>query len=267
MYKYLNRLLNSKTYNNLNKFFSRKIFKIFKIFFVETELSELPKNNHPLTVDYEDELIKYDKYNKHSIAPYTSLPNILDEVKKYSSNKMEIKFYDFGGNSLELYAYLNKNLKKLIYYYNDQKELRGIIEKIIKVKNLKNITVDHNLDNSIDDIDFVYFGSVIQYIKKYKDILSHFGKGKTSFLIIAQTPFFFNEDLKNDIIMKQVNIHPVINHLYAINFYEFIAFMKKEKFILVEKRINRVVKFINFKNFSKKFKKIDLYDLIFKYEN
>ena len=41
--------------NNLmrdgKKSVARKIFKIFKIFFVETKLKELPENNHPTQID------------------------------------------------------------------------------------------------------------------------------------------------------------------------------------------------------------------------
>ncbi len=268
MYKYLNSLLDSKIYDNFNRFISRKFFKIFKIFFVETKLSKLPENNHPLDINYENELNRFIKYNNNDMVPYTSLPNIINKINIYSSNQNEIKFYDFGGNNLELYAYLNKNLKKkLFYYYHDQEQFNRIVEKIASNRNLKNIKIDNVLDKTITNIDIVYFGSVIQYLQNYKNILSHFGKGRAKYLIISQTPFFFNEQIRNDLIMKQLNLHPIINYLYAINFYEFVNFMNKENFILLEKSTNRVVKFINFKNFSKKFKKIDLYDLIFKYEN
>ena len=170
MYKYLNNLLNTKIYDNVNRFISRKFFKIFKIFFVETELSKLPENNHPLDINYENELNRFIKYNDNNMVPYTSLPNILNKVNIYSPDQSEIKFYDFGGNNLELYAYLNKNLKKkLFYYYHDQKQFNKIIEKIVDDKNLKNIKVDNELDKTIKNIDIVYFGSVIQYLQNYKD--------------------------------------------------------------------------------------------------
>ena len=51
MYVFLNKFLRSKYFDSLPKFFARKIFKMFKIFFVETELKSLPQNNHPTTVD------------------------------------------------------------------------------------------------------------------------------------------------------------------------------------------------------------------------
>ena len=44
---FLNYFLNSNSFDNLSKFFARKFFKIFKFFFVETTLLELPEANYP----------------------------------------------------------------------------------------------------------------------------------------------------------------------------------------------------------------------------
>ena len=51
MYSLLNNFLNSNSFDKLPKFVARKIFKIFKIFFVETNLKSLPINNHPTKID------------------------------------------------------------------------------------------------------------------------------------------------------------------------------------------------------------------------
>ena len=65
--------------------------------------------------------------------------------------------------------------------------------------------------------------------------------------------------------MKQINMHPNINYLYLFNFDYFVEFMNKNNYQLVEKNTNRVTKFLNFKNFNKKkYKNIDMYDLLFK---
>ena len=40
--------------------------------------------------------------------------------------------------------------------------------------------------------------------------------------------------------------------------------MKKNNFILVDSNLNRVTKFLNFKNFKNEYKDIDMYDLLFK---
>ena len=51
MYFILNKFLNSKYFDKLPKLLARKLFKIFKIFFVETNLERLPVNNHPTKID------------------------------------------------------------------------------------------------------------------------------------------------------------------------------------------------------------------------
>ena len=56
MYKFLNFFFKSKFYDRLPKFFSKKLFKLFKIFFVETPLKKLPDNNHPSEIYYGEQL-------------------------------------------------------------------------------------------------------------------------------------------------------------------------------------------------------------------
>ena len=48
-----------------------------------------------------------------------------------------------------------------------------------------------------------------------------------------------------------------------INFEKFLKFMNDNNFELIDKNLNRVTKFLNFKNFKKDFINIDMYDLLF----
>ena len=117
------------------------------------------------------------------------------------------------------------------------------------------------------DLDILYFGSTLQYIKNYKEELIKFFS-KSKYILISQTPFFQNDKLKEKIILKQTNMHPEINFLYLFNINYFIRFMEKNSYELVEKNINKVTKFLNFKNFDrKKYKDINMYDLLFKQKN
>ena len=60
-------------------------------------------------------------------------------------------------------------------------------------------------------------------------------------------------------------MHPLINYLYLFNLDSFTKFMDENNYELVEKNINKVTKFLNFKNFDKqKYKNINMYDLLFK---
>ena len=76
----LNIFLKSKYFDNLNTFVAKKIFKIFKIFFVETKLKKLPDNNYP-TVNIKSELEKSKLDNKNNLKPYMTyvhLPDLLE---------------------------------------------------------------------------------------------------------------------------------------------------------------------------------------------
>ena len=53
-------------------------------------------------------------------------------------------------------------------------------------------------------------------------------------------------------------MHPNINYLYLFNFDNFINFMDENGYVLVEKNINKVTKFLNFKNFNRKKYKISI---------
>ena len=63
--KFLNFFFLSKIFERLNKFLAKKIFKLFKVFFVETNLSKLPITNYPLN-NLEEELLHSKKFSKNN---------------------------------------------------------------------------------------------------------------------------------------------------------------------------------------------------------
>ena len=263
MKKLVSFFLRLSIYNNVHKLLGPRIFKLFKIFFVETNFKKLPILNHPLEIDYKEELKKYDLVKKTNLRPFLSYSHILDIIKLSGHfKKREIKFLDFGAGNLELFAYLSKNISKFKYFYHDQNEYNLLIEKIKKDKNIKNLEVIRGFKNKSLNFDFVYFGGSLQYINDYKSSLNKIFK-KTKFIIISQTPFYFNKNIQHDIILKQLNLSYALNYLYLINYQKFKNFLQKNKFNLISMTHNRVIKFINFKNLKKKYKNIDMYDLIF----
>ena len=59
----------------------------------------------------------------------------------------------------------------MIYYYHDQKKNNLEIQEYIDKKKFKDIYVYENIKNEKSiEFDFVYFGSVIQYLEDYKEI-------------------------------------------------------------------------------------------------
>ena len=240
-------------------FVTKKIIKLSKIFFLETNFKKLPVNNHPL-----NNLIKIkDKYN--NIRPFISYTHLPDLLAVYIQERKKLVFYDYGAGNLDLYFYLKKKLNKFIYFFHDQEILNKYIKAIKIKKKLKNLKI--NNFSKIKKIDFAYFGSSIQYLEDYQKKIKPFFK-KSKYIIISASPFFENYKYKQsqkNIVMKQLNLFPIINYLYGINYIDFTNFMKKNNYSLLEKNINRVSKNVNFKNFKNKFKTVDMLDLIFVY--
>jgi hypothetical protein len=262
MINFLNYILNSNYFDKINPFFARKIFKIFKIFFVETKLNALPKNNYKIIE--KNILSDFEKgklYENNKNKPYMSYSHLLDLVS-VMIGKDTFNFYDYGASNLNLYFYLRKNVKNLNYFFYDLKKIRDLLKIYKDNQELGNLQISDN--KSFDNYDLVYFGSSLQYLHNYKEEILKF-KNNTSYLLISQTPFFENIHSNNEnIILKQVNMHPNINYLYSINFTYFIEFMKKNNFRLIDKNLNRVTKFLNFKNFKNNYKNMDMFDLLFK---
>lgn len=257
----LNTFLKSKYFDNLNTFLAKKIFKIFKIFFVETNLQKLPDINYPLmNIKFELEKSKLD--NKNNLRPYIIYAHLPDLLGVLTDKNEEVNFVDVGAGNLNLYFYIKKNFQNINYFFRDQKEVETCVKDFIENERLKNISV---VDvETIKFINIAYFGSSLQYIKDYKRELKNLFK-KTNYILISQSPFFSNKKNQENIIAKQLNMHPNINYLYMFNYEKFLNFMTENNYNLVEKNINNVTKFLNFRNFSKNFyADINMYDLLFK---
>tara|TARA_B100002051_G_C16602526_1_gene568818 strand:- start:95 stop:895 length:801 start_codon:yes stop_codon:yes gene_type:complete len=260
----LNSFFNSKLFDNLHKFLAKKIFKFTKYFFVETKFKNLPILNYPLNEKHfdfpgENSALTNDK----PYLSYSHLPDLLSIIYK-ENNK--ISFLDYGAANLNLYYYLDKKFENFKYYFVDQEIIKEKVDEIIQEKKFNNIFLKE-IEHINEKLDMVYFGSSLQYLENYKNCLIKCCK-KTRYILISQLPVFFNSNLSDTIVMKQLNMHPEINYLYLFNFEPLVTFLNKNNYNLVEKNINKVTKFLNFKNFDKnKYKDINMYDLLFEYKH
>lgn len=264
MYKYLNLLLSSKLYDKFPIFVARKIFKIFKIFFVETKLETLPKNNHPTKLNKEDQIKILNNSNDVFYKPFNTCSYLLELLTLYQTTKTNLKILDFGSNNIDNYVYLNRYLNNWKYHYHDLEQYNQIISELVREKKLKNIKVVNKLSEINEQLDFGLFGSSIHYINDYKNIINFFSKNKTKYLIFSHTPFYTSDKHDKDIVLKQLNIFPIINYAYLINYNNFIKFMEENNYKLIAQNKNNFIKFLNFKNF-KDFMSINFLDLIFVY--
>ena len=265
MYKFLNKFLNSNNFDKLPKIVARKIFKIFKIFFVETNLKSLPLNNHPTKIDINQSLILKNKDDMF-YKPFSTCFYLLELLALYRSINKEIKILDFGANNIDNYIYLNRFLKEFKYYYHDLPEYNEFVDKFIKKNQLSNIKVIKEILNLEEELDFVFFGSSIHYVNNYKEIIRKISKINSKYLIFSHTPFYSSAKNDKDIVMKQVNIHPTINYAYLIEYKNFIKFMEKNNYELISQNKNNLIKHLNFKNFEN-FSFISFLDLFFKRKN
>ncbi len=256
----LNSFLRSSIFNNFNNFFIRKLFKIFKFFFVETNLEVLPEKNYPVKIIDTDFRNAKDFLHNNS-KPYISYSHLSDLILILSKDKNEFNFFDFGAGDLKLFYYLKRKFKALNYYFKDQELVEKEVGFHIESEKVERLFLIN--ENKVSKIDLLYFGSSLQYVNDYKKILSAFFK-KSNYILISQTPFFDNPLLDDEIVLKQLNMHPNINYLYMFNFEKFADFMNKNDFFLTERNVNKVTKFLNFKNFDKnKYKNLNMYDLLF----
>ena len=262
MYNFLNTFLGSNLYNKIPKNLARKIFKIFKIFFVETKLKKLPENNHPTEIEKKQQINIINNSSNQFYKPFSTCSYLLEILAIYESLNKKINLLDFGANNIDNYIYLNKYIKNLKYSYHDMPNYNHIIDELISEQRLKNIKVVHDLKKIQETYDFTFFGSSIHYINNYKEILKKFIFKRTKYILISHTPFFKSNHKKRDIVMKQVNIFPIINYAYLLNYDNFILFMKQNDFELISQNKNNFIKFLNFKNF-KNFNFIEFLDLIF----
>ena len=159
MYKILDKFLGSKYFDILPRFLSRKIFKIFKIFFVETNLKNLPNSNHPTKIDKKNQ-IEIIKNNINPLyRPFSTCAYLLELLTLYQSiNTNKIKFLDFGANNLDNYIYLNRYLKNWEYIYHDLSTYNEFVIEFIKEKKLNNISVLENINLIEKELDFVFLG-------------------------------------------------------------------------------------------------------------
>lgn len=265
MYKIINIFLASKYFDMLPKFLARKIFKIFKIFFVKTNLLNLPKNNHPTNFSKKEQMAIINESDNKFYRPFNTCSFLLETLTIYKSHKNTLRLFDFGANNIDNYIYLNRYLDNWEYVYYDQNQYNSIIEEVINENKLNNIKVAKSLTLGEKPFDFAIFGSAIHYIENYQNIIKNFITNKTQYLIFSHTPFYISEKNDKDIVLKQVNIHPTINYAYLIHYDNFIKFMQKNNYKLISQNKNNFIKFLNFKNFDNDFKFINFLDLTFSY--
>lgn len=233
----------------------RKISRIFKIYFVITKYEVLPKNNHPLT--NLENIFKQQYLNFNNKKKLFNRDIFLHLKKNFKYNN-KIKFLDYGGENIDLYMFLKNKFPKIYITVINQSSLNFHLKKFLKKKKLRNINVLSNKSKLKNmKFDYVNFGSSLQYIQNYENLLKTLLSKNIKFCNVAATSFFNDKSLSKIFVVKQVNLLPTIMYCYFFNFYNFRLFFKKFGYEIKQQKVNSFKK-IKFKNFNTEVKHLDI---------
>ena len=251
----INNILNIRSNNFLWLYLIKKLSRLNKIYFVPTNKLRLPKNNHPLgnlKIFFEDQLYNYNKNNfKFNLDLYKVL-------KKCYKNNSKIRLLDYGGENLDLYLYLKKKFSNIKIVIINQSQTNKILKKIISKRKIKNLSVANNINQlNLKSFNFINFGSSLQYIDNYENILFNLLKKFKGFFYLSATSFYFKDFQKKNIVVKQVNLLPSILYCYIFNYEILKNLFYKHKFFIIFKRNNSYKK-VNFRNFKMKVKYLNI---------
>jgi len=229
----INKIYNLPFSQYLSGFFKKRLLKNNKVTFIPTKLQKLPLNNHPIQnsiILQEDIIETYNKTNKLSFNTFSELRLLLK--KKYKPDS-SFNFLDFGGDKLDFYLDICKEFKNINYFLINLPDVNTIIKTIKNKYNYENLTILNNVDEvKKNKYDFVYFGSTLQYLNNYNDLLLDILPITKKYIMFSATHFFSGNNSIADIVVKQLNFLPKLYYLYFINLDIFLNQFKKNNFYI-----------------------------------
>lgn len=220
--KIINSLFKSKFFSFMPKRIVKRLIKKNKIFFIQTYMKSLPANNYPFLLSLEDLNEKKNIYLKNEFKLPTNEFSYLSLILKLIFHKKEkFHFLDFGAQYIDNYFFLKNKNKNIEYFYHDLIENNKIVEEFTNFNNLKNIKVIHSLENvKKKEYDFIYFGSVIQYVNQFEKLLLEILSKKPKFIYFSGLNIY-KKNSNNFIVCKQFNVFPQVNYCYFFKFDYF----------------------------------------------
>ena len=258
-------LKSNNTFTILPNKVIRKIIKKFRIYFIRINDDNLKKKNYPLDIKYSELNEIYKKYQQNNgFYPLSSYQNLEKLLLNIFKNKEKINFIDFGGQYIDNFYRIKKIFNKVNYFYIEQKNNNKVVKNFAIKNKFTNFSVIDNIkDIKNIKIDFINFGSVIQYIPFFDKFLLDLDKINIKYIFFSGTNFFSGKE--NYFICKQLNVFPQINYCYFFNLSYFKKIIKKKGYTLIFSKKNKLSKEINYSNIlSKEIKTIGYKDLLFK---
>ena len=232
--KIVNSLFKSKFLNFIPKRVIKRLIKKNKIFFTQTSLKSLPSNNYPFLLSLEDLDKKKKIYSNNDLkVPTNEFPYLSLILKLIFYEREKFKFLDFGAQYIDNYFFLKNKNRNIEYFYHDLIENNKIVQEFINLNNLENIEVVHTLEDiNKKEYDFIYFGSVIQYVNEFEKFLQEMIKKKPKYIYFSGLNVYqkFTHDF---IICKQFNVFPQINYCYFFKFDYLINLISSKNYDLL----------------------------------
>ena len=266
--KYLiaNRLYSLNIAKIVPGFLRKILIKKENICFIPTKLNKLPINNHPVftNIDQQKNIIEKFNTNKEEVS-FKTYPNLINLLKKKYKNDQIFNFLDFGGEFIDQYLVLKKNFINIKYFVFNQKKINEDFLEIVKIYNYKDIFVLKSLEEVIkNNYDFINFGSVLQYVDNYNDLLNKLISCSEEYILVSGTHFYKSHNEKPDFVVMQMNLWPEKLFLYFFNFENFKKKFSKKSFEIEFEKKN-LTHNINYDNFETlNVKNIQYTDILFK---
>tara|TARA_Y100000590_G_C15688621_1_gene1002581 strand:+ start:196 stop:1038 length:843 start_codon:yes stop_codon:yes gene_type:complete len=239
--------------------------KILKFYFLHCKEKNLPSLNYVNegNDEYQNNLIKkfIKTQKRHS---FVTSPNLIQLLLTKFKNSDEFSFLDFGGENIDFYLEINKNFKNVKYFLFNLDSINETFKRIKNKFNFNNLIVINNLEEIYNNrFTFVNFGSSIQYIDKYEEVLDKI-TDNSKFIYFSATHLYnsSNKIYSHKIVVKQVNDYPKIHYLYFFNDERFYEIFKKKNFQLIFEKNNPTDQ-VNYDNFKNELNNIRYCDFLF----
>tara|TARA_B110000503_G_scaffold132882_1_gene209443 strand:- start:1018 stop:1713 length:696 start_codon:yes stop_codon:yes gene_type:complete len=229
---------------------------------VPTKLFNLPKNFYPVTTNLRSQIDFIFQFNKKKKLINETTKKNLDKFLLNLYKKYPFSFLDVGGDNIDLYLFLSNKLNIKKYFILNFPTIISIFNKIKSQFDYEKFYPIKKI-NSLKKVDFVYFGSCIQYFKNYKYFLKIIFKKKPKYILFSGTSFFYNSINKDTLVVKQTNILSSTIYLFFFDYKNFINFFDHSGYKLVSSTKNNTTK-VNYENFAPLLQKVEYLDLLFK---
>jgi len=246
-----NKIFSSSLDKMVPGYFRKKCLKAPNICFVPTNFNKLPLNNYPIfsSISHHKNIISIFNNTQKEVTfkSYDNLINLLNKIYKHNE---EFNFLDFGGEQIDQYLILKKNFPNINYFITNQNKINNHFKEIKKIYNFKNLFILNNLDELRDNTyDFANFGSVLQYVDDYRELLNKILTKVNGYVLITGV-HLYQQGVRDKHVVKQVNLLPNKLYLYFFDSFKFIKIFKDCNFNVIFCEKNKTND-INYKNFHR----------------